>query len=561
MSLKNKRRGCNLSLPAEMIKEAELAGGAAGEMIALAPLPVWGSPLAAARPASSNGSNGGAVYPQALSQESTDAHMPAAAGAATALSGSGYASSGSMTRTRQLSEQFQTKPLGDRVKSLSSALIRDYIAKNPDATTPSVASTPATSTVTEDAADEQSVVCALLNVPEPNPSSGESILEALLRRLLQPRAEAIQSGVYGEADGGDMLAVQQSLYMAMSPDGLGVEVNGLALGSTAHAHAFFRVKELTELDLENAEVIGRGAGGRVMRVQHLPTGEFLAVKEIYLGNDEVIKQIEAEISVLWGTTKRRLRHVESPFLINCQGIFYSEGTLYVVMELMDGSLKDALDSHGAFSEEEVRAITYQMLHGLQYMHFEKKQLHRDIKPHNVLYNSSGWVKLSDFGIASDKMPTVGVQSRQTFCGTLVYMSPNRAEGTSYGYEGDIWSLGVTVYQLALDQMPAAGNIFEVMQLRHDPPRLPVRDDFSNAFRDFVALCLDPDATAATTVTVRQLLMHEWMAGMNLDRSQRVVNAAFSTLLTRTQRKNTAPVRRMSYGQREDIFDTLDAVLS
>jgi len=73
-------------------------------------------------------------------------------------------------------------------------------------------------------------------------------------------------------------------------------------------------------------------------------------------------------------------------------------------------------------------------------------MHRDIKPDNILVNSKGFVKLTDFGITKQIDAEDGLAG--TFVGTMNYMSPERMEGEKYSYEGDIWSLGIVLLELA-----------------------------------------------------------------------------------------------------------------
>ena len=78
-------------------------------------------------------------------------------------------------------------------------------------------------------------------------------------------------------------------------------------------------------------------------------------------------------------------------------------------------------------------------------------MHRDIKPDNILVNSEGFVKLTDFGITKQ---IDGEESLAgTFVGTLNYMSPERMEGERYSYAGDVWSLGIVLIELATGQYP------------------------------------------------------------------------------------------------------------
>lgn len=77
-------------------------------------------------------------------------------------------------------------------------------------------------------------------------------------------------------------------------------------------------------------------------------------------------------------------------------------------------------------------------------------MHRDIKPDNILFNSQGFVKLTDFGITK-QMDEEYLAA--TFVGTMPYMSPERMEGEKYGFEADIWSLGIVLYELITGSYP------------------------------------------------------------------------------------------------------------
>merc|ERR1719271_1427003 len=106
--------------------------------------------------------------------------------------------------------------------------------------------------------------------------------------------------------------------------------------------------------------------------------------------------------------------------------------VYVILELMNlGSLRSLLKlCPDGVSEPEVAAIFRQVLDGLAFLH-KNSILHRDIKPENILLNDAGDVKLTDFGI-SKIMSDAGGSLAKTFLGTCMYMSPERADGTSYG---------------------------------------------------------------------------------------------------------------------------------
>jgi serine/threonine protein kinase len=103
----------------------------------------------------------------------------------------------------------------------------------------------------------------------------------------------------------------------------------------------------------------------------------------------------------------------------------------------------------------ISRIAFQILNALEYLHNTKKQLHRDIKPDNILVDSQlGRAKLSDFGI-SKKLSGSDYQSEitNTYTGTLCYMSPERLESKDYSYPSEIWSFGVVIYEMGEGQHP------------------------------------------------------------------------------------------------------------
>ena len=138
------------------------------------------------------------------------------------------------------------------------------------------------------------------------------------------------------------------------------------------------------------------------------------------------------------------------------------------------------------------------------------QVHRDVKPGNVLLNSRGEVKISDFGLSAELDSTKEMCA--TFIGTHAYMSPERLGGKQYSFASDIWSLGITLVECALGQFPytayTGSNYFVLLSqiLNDPPPQLP--ETFSQAFRDFILLCLCKEPEQRPSA--EQLLKHEFI---------------------------------------------------
>ena len=121
-------------------------------------------------------------------------------------------------------------------------------------------------------------------------------------------------------------------------------------------------------------------------------------------------------------------------------------------------------------------------------------MHRDIKPDNILVNTDGFVKLTDFGISKQLDDTIAMAG--TFVGTWLYMSPERMEGEMYSYEGDIWSLGIVLVELITGKFPfkTSKSFFDMQDaINNTPsPQVPDNENFSPELRDFVSRCLQKD---------------------------------------------------------------------
>ena len=126
-------------------------------------------------------------------------------------------------------------------------------------------------------------------------------------------------------------------------------------------------------------------------------------------------------------------------------------------------------------------------------------MHRDIKPSNVLVNSRGQIKLCDFGVSSELVNSIA----DTFVGTGTYMAPERIQGSPYTVKSDVWSVGLTLMELAIGKFPfsiendeeedAAGpqGILDLLQqiVLEPAPKLPQSDAFPQILEDVISKCL------------------------------------------------------------------------
>lgn len=251
---------------------------------------------------------------------------------------------------------------------------------------------------------------------------------------------------------------------------------------------------------EKRECIGRGSFGEVYKGVDVTTGKDVAIKLVDLERaDEEIDIIQREIKVM--------SQISNPYVVQYYASLMRDSTLWIVMEYMSaGSLKQLLDDVGPFPDEAIAAVLKALCKGLDYVHKGSK-LHRDIKAANILVSEHGDVKLADFGVAGQM--TLTVRQRNTFVGSPFWMAPEVIQESLYDEKADIWSLGITAFELATGYPPyATAHPYRALMLipKNDPPRLD--DKHSRSLRDFVAACLQKDP--ADRPSAEQLLTHPFL---------------------------------------------------
>lgn len=123
------------------------------------------------------------------------------------------------------------------------------------------------------------------------------------------------------------------------------------------------------------------------------------------------------------------------------------------MEFCEGGSLDAIYKrvkarNGRTGEKILGKVAECVLRGLDYLH-ERKIVHRDIKPSNILVTRSGQIKLCDFGVSGELVNSLA----GTFTGTSFYMAPERIKGQNYTITSDVWSLGLTILEVASNRFP------------------------------------------------------------------------------------------------------------
>lgn len=182
--------------------------------------------------------------------------------------------------------------------------------------------------------------------------------------------------------------------------------------------------QLIALDeLETCGMLGRGCSGHVMRARHRETDALYAIKVMNNVYDKAKRdQMLTEIRTLYS--------VESAHLVGFYGAYFQDHALSLVLEFCDvGSLDGVIHKRSQTMPEPIlAAVARQMLLGLWQLK-TAHHFHRDVKPQNILVQSNGAVKLTDFGLARALGDSQDMA--QTFVGTFKYMSPERVQNEPY----------------------------------------------------------------------------------------------------------------------------------
>ncbi|KAI9205431.1 kinase-like domain-containing protein [Polychytrium aggregatum] len=214
------------------------------------------------------------------------------------------------------------------------------------------------------------------------------------------------------------------------------------------------------------------------------TNLFVAIKVLNLDADDDILDVRKEISLL--------SNCDSEYITRYHGSFLNGTKLWVVMDYAGGGSMRSILKSGPIEEPYIAVIVREVLQALIYLHKHAHIIHRDIKAANILLTDNGSVKLCDFGVAGQMSKA---QKRYSFVGTPYWMAPEIIIHSAYGYKADIWSLGITIIELATGNPPFSDldprrAIFHIP--RSNPPKL--EDRFTQAIREFISCCLqqNPD---------------------------------------------------------------------
>ncbi len=221
---------------------------------------------------------------------------------------------------------------------------------------------------------------------------------------------------------------------------------------------------------EILKLLGRGGMGSVYLARDLLLDREVALK--------ILKGTASEEGLFRERFKNETRSAASLSHPHVVSVFdageTSGGVCYMAMEVVSGgNLEERIEREGSLPPDEAVRIAAEVARALSYAH-EKGIVHRDVKPQNVLLTESGAVKVADFGIAKAADSTT-VTATDLILGTVRYLSPEQATGAEVGPASDLYSLGITLYEMLTGEVPFDAENPIAIAMKHvreapTPPR-------------------------------------------------------------------------------------------
>ena len=221
-----------------------------------------------------------------------------------------------------------------------------------------------------------------------------------------------------------------------------------------------------------------------------------------------------------------LAKMHSPFIVSLLCSFQNQLNLFLVMELLTGGdlRYHFLNYAFFFTERQLKFLLANMILGIEYIH-SKGVVHRDIKPENIIFNSKGYLKITDFGISCYKEKL----DKKDDSGTPAYMAPETIKGKKQDYSVDFYSLGVVGYEVMKGIVPYDSNDRDEIKkmMKNDEIHLTKKDKLKTTYSEF---CLDfinrllekdPEERLGYNGGEKELKEHSFFTGIDWDSIQKL----------------------------------------
>ena len=216
---------------------------------------------------------------------------------------------------------------------------------------------------------------------------------------------------------------------------------------------------------EIIEQIGTGGMSDVYKAKCHKLNRFVAIKVMkseFSEDKTFVSKFRAEAQSVAGFTH--------PNIVNVYDVGDENGIYYIVMELVEGiTLKKYIEKRGRIPFKEAVSIAIQVANGLDAAH-KHNIVHRDIKPQNIIISKEGKVKVTDFGIA--KVASSSTINSSSTMGSVHYISPEQARGGYSDARSDLYSLGITIFEMLTGTVPFDGDSTVAVAVQHIQDEIP-----------------------------------------------------------------------------------------
>lgn len=235
---------------------------------------------------------------------------------------------------------------------------------------------------------------------------------------------------------------------------------------------------------EIIELVGSGGMSEVYKAKDHKLNRYVAVKVLkreFSDDRNFVSKFRVEAQSAAG-----LSH---PNIVNVYDVGEDEGIYYIVMEFVEGiTLKEYIMDHGRLSAEQALDFALQIASGIEVAH-QNHTIHRDIKPQNIIVSKNGTLKVTDFGIARAATSNTVASNAM---GSVHYISPEQARGGYSDEKSDIYSLGITMYEMVTGRVPFEGDNNVTVALMHiQGEMIPPREyypDIPASFEKVILKC-------------------------------------------------------------------------
>ena len=268
-------------------------------------------------------------------------------------------------------------------------------------------------------------------------------------------------------------------------------------------------------DYEILGILGTGGMGKVYKVRNVLSDRVEAMKVLLpslVDQKDLADRFLREIKVLAGLSHPNIAALRTALTLHNQ--------LVMIMEYVEGTTLASCVEHGAIPSAEAVRYIAQVLAALSYAH-KRQVIHRDIKPGNMMLTPDGTVKLMDFGIARSNID-LGITATGTTLGSLAYMSPEQVKCEPADARSDVYSVGISFYEMVTGQRPfQSDSNFSIMKAHLQEPPMPpieVKPDLAVGISEIIMIAIEKDPAKRFQTADAFMNALQTVAG-NLDAAQ------------------------------------------